>query len=159
ERSGSGGDDYVVDEERPPARPDAPVDADVLADVRLEEQPFQGFGVVEAKEVHVEEHLELRRDLDVRAQVEQEEPGVDEVRLALELAGSETGHEAVAAFELEPRVGQRQALAHPVAEAAAGEIRVVEDHVEATRRVVVGLSIARRPEERDPWPEPVEVDG
>src|SRR5262249_13495541 len=119
----------------------------------------QGFGVVEAKEVHVEEHLELRRDLDVRAQVEQEEPGVDEVRLALELAGSETGHEAVAAFELEPRVGQRQALAHPVAEAAAGEIRVVEDHVEAPRRVVVGLSIAGGPEERDPWPEPVEVDG
>src|SRR3989442_164125 len=34
QRGRSGGDDHVVDEKRAPARPDAPVDADVLADVR-----------------------------------------------------------------------------------------------------------------------------
>src|SRR5947209_5597525 len=127
ERGGSGGDHDVLDEERPPARADAPVDADVVPDVRLEEEPLEDFGVVEAEEVGVEEHLELGRDVDVGAHVEQEEPGVDEVRLALELARPETRDEAVAALELQSRAGQGQALADPVAEATPGEVRGVEE--------------------------------
>src|SRR5262249_17926675 len=54
ERGGTGGDHDVLDEKRPPACPDAPVDADVVPDVRLEEEPLEDFGVVEAEEVDVE---------------------------------------------------------------------------------------------------------
>src|SRR3989442_15987284 len=97
ERGGSGGDHDVLDEERPPARADAPVVADFVPVVRLEEERLEDFGVVEAEEVGVEEHLELGRYVDFGGHVEQEEPGVDEIRLALELPQSETRDDAAAA--------------------------------------------------------------
>src|SRR2546422_8960407 len=135
-------DHHVVDQERPPAETEAVVDADVLPDVRLKEQALEDRGVMEAQVVHVQDRLELRRELDVGAHVEQEEAGIDEVGLALDLAAAEAGDEAVAAHQLEPGAGERQPLAHPVAEAAAGEIRIVEDRVAPPRDAVGGVAVA-----------------
>ena len=53
---------------------------------------------------------------------------------------------------------QRHGLADPVARVGAGELRVLEDRVEAGRLVVERIVVAAGVERRDAQPHPVEVD-
>ena len=62
-------------------------------------------------------------------------PGIDEVALPLDLAGAQVGHQALPLLEVDAE--QLDLLPLPVAELAAGEVRVVEDRVEA-------VGVARR---------------
>ena len=72
---------------------------------------------------------ESRRHLDVGAEVEQEQARVDEVGLSLDFAGSQVRHQAEAVDQIHAE--QLDRLPLPVAELAAGEVRIVEDGVEA----------------------------
>jgi hypothetical protein len=79
-------------------------------------------------------------DFGIHAKVDQVQPGVHEVRLPLELAAAEVGHEAHAVDEVDAE--QLDLLPLPVAELAAGEVGVVEDGVKAGRFTIVGSKSA-----------------
>src|SRR4051812_11370694 len=73
----------VVVQPRPVAQPQADVDADVARDVVVLEDLLQGLCVRELQVAGVDDRGELRRQLHVRAEVVEKQPGVDEVGLAL----------------------------------------------------------------------------
>src|SRR5690348_2414348 len=74
--------DHVLGEVRSPRPRDGCIGADAAADVRLLAQRFQRRGVVEPQLVEVAGYARLRRDVEIRADAEQAQAGVVEIRLA-----------------------------------------------------------------------------
>src|SRR4051812_27935607 len=151
-------DDDVVTERRTVARTAAKLDADVGANFFLEEQRFHLFRLHEADVAGGEEAAQLRRQFDVGGAVQQEHPGVDEVRLPFILIGTQRGEQADRRLDARASLCEPQSLAVPQAELAAGETRDVEDRVEPVRLVVVGVAVARRDECRPLDADPVLVE-
>ena len=90
--------------------------------------------------------------------VEDEDAGVDEVRLPFVLVGAQRRQQAERRLEAGAGLRQAQPLAVPQAERAAGERRDVEDRVEAAALVVRRIAVARGDEGRALDPQPVLVD-
>ena len=84
----------------------------------------------------------LRRQVHVHADVEQQQAGVDEVALPLDLARPQVGQQALPLHQVDAE--ERDRLPLPVAELAAGEVRVVEDRVEPGGVAVVDVAVAAR---------------
>ena len=82
---------------------------------------------------------------------------VDEVGLALVLAGAEVGQEAVGGIEGDAGAGEADAFAVEEAELAAGEGFGVDDGAEATGGAVAGIVVAGGVERGDAEAEPVVV--
>ena len=72
------------------------------------------FGRVEPEEVGVGDQLQLGGQVEVDAEVGQDQAGIDEVGLALDLARSQVGHQAHALGQVHAE--QRDLLPLPVAE-------------------------------------------
>ena len=85
------------------SRPDADVNANGMMDVALEREDFQRSDFVEPQEVHVVDPSQLGTDLEVDAAVTEHEARVDEVGLALDLAGTQVGDEAAAVLQVGAR--------------------------------------------------------
>src|SRR3954464_5095029 len=151
-------DDDVVTERRTVARTAAKLDADVRANFFLEEQRFHLFRLHEADVAGGEEAAQLRRQFDVGGAVQEEHPGVDEVRLPFILIGTQRGEQADRRLDARAGLCEPQSLAVPQAELAAGKARDVEDRVEPVRLVIVGVAVARCDEGRALDADPVLVE-
>src|SRR5207253_2310294 len=86
------------------------------------------------------------------------QPGVDEARLALELARAQVGEQAPRRLQEDPGLGERDGRAAPEAERTTREVDPVLDAVEAARPLVEGVVVSRGPEGRGLQAEPVAVD-
>src|SRR5688500_9396424 len=93
ERRGTADDDEVLVEIRPPAQAGGEVDAELRADVALEEQRFQRLRRVEPDVVAGEDGLEARRDFDVEAEARDLHAGIHELRLPFVLAAAQRREE------------------------------------------------------------------
>ncbi len=81
--------------------------------VGLEQQQLQRVGVGEAQQIQIDETAQLRRDVDVHSRIVEEQPRIDEVGLALRLAGAQIGHQAIRALQSHAGAGEPDALAIP----------------------------------------------
>src|SRR5262252_8060763 len=97
----------------------------------------------EPQVVVVDERAQFRRHVDVNARVEKPQAGVDEIGLPLKLAAAQGWDQAVRPDQLRAGLSQPDLLRIKEAEFAAGEIRMVHNRVEALRRAVGRLRIAR----------------
>ena len=133
----------VLREERPVDPGDRRIGADVAAYRRGSAQRFEHGGVVEPQLVEVARTGDLRREVEVRADADQAQAGIFEIRLALFLGRAQVGDQAVAAVQRDAAAAdQRDRLADPVAGVGAGEDRILEDRVETLRLVVVRILVA-----------------
>src|SRR5439155_6763990 len=126
-------DDDVLVEKRPPAQAYRDVGAEGAVDGALEQQRLDRRGLVEADVVRCEDRLQPRRQIDVDAGRGDLHAGIDVVRLPFVLAAAEIGKKTAALDERHSRAGKAKAEAVEEREAAAGEVRRVEDGVEAAR--------------------------
>src|SRR5262245_53511839 len=131
---------------------------DLVTDVVLEQSGFERLGVDEPQVIVVDERAQFRRHVDVDARVEKPQTGIDEIGLPLKLAAAQGGDQAVRPDQLRAGLSQPDLLRIPEAEFAAGEIRMVHDRVEALRRAVGRLRIARRVEAGQAVSEEVEIN-
>ncbi len=152
--------DHVVADQGAVFKAGADVGADEAIDFAREEELFQRGRAIEEEEVDVVDHLEFRGNVEVDAGVVEEETGVDEVGLALDLTGTKVGNQAPAVDEVDAE--EREILALPIAELPAGELltasqKAVENRVEAGRGAVVGVMVAGRVKEAGAKSNPVSI--
>src|SRR5205085_6313474 len=84
---------------------------------------------------------------------------VDEVRLPLVLAAAQRRQERAALDQRDAAAGELDAEAVEETESAAGEVRVVEDGVEAVRVAVTRMPVAGGVEEAEARAVPIAIDG
>src|SRR5688572_16511496 len=108
---------------------EAEVGPDEGLDIVLKDEDFEDFGLIEPEEVDVADDPGFGREVGVGAEVEELQAGIDEIGLALLLAGAEIGNEAEALLEVYTE--ELDLLAVPEAENAAAEVGIVENCVEA----------------------------
>src|SRR5436853_169807 len=112
---------------------------------------------MEVRIVGVQQGAQLRRQFGFRAEVVNEDAGIDEVRLAFGLAAAQARQQAARRRQQDRCVGQRDALRVEEADATAGELLMIENRIEAARGAVKRLLVARRKEERAFESEPVAI--
>src|SRR4029077_12216218 len=125
---------------------------------------FQYFCAIEFGPVHVDRDTKFWRHLRVEGRVEQQDAGVDEIRLAFEEAGPHGRYEAVGPEEEQSRAGKRNRLAiqeinaasgksvvqqtavgerRIAEESAAGDLLIRNDAIEAVCVAIIELLVAR----------------
>src|SRR5690348_15700253 len=103
----------------------ARIEAYCMTYVALEKQGLQNFGAIEFGSVRIDCGVEFGRDSGLKRCVEEQDAGVDEIRLAFEKAGTHGRHHTVRAEQKEAGSSQRDRFV--VQEIAApGRKRVVE---------------------------------
>ena len=80
-------------------------------DVALKDELLQHLRLVEPEEVDVVDQPQLRREVEVDADVDKMQARVDEVGLALDLAGPQVGHQAEAVDQVRRRTARSAAAA------------------------------------------------
>src|SRR5436190_7651370 len=103
---------------------------------------------MKAKIVDVKDRLQSLRHFGIDAGVVNKYSGIDEVRLAFNLAAAKRGQNAVRLHQAHAGLGQANPISIPERELAANEIGIVKDCVEAGSLSICGILIARGPEER-----------
>src|SRR5262245_45591550 len=98
------------------------------SNVLLKHERLQDLRLIEPEEVGIGDDLQLGREIRIDSQIEKLQARIDEVRLALEFAGPQVGHQAEPVDQIHAK--QLDLLAIPVAELAAGEVWIVEDRIE-----------------------------
>ena len=103
---------------------------------------------MEAQIVPVEDQLDTLGKVNVNAGVIDQDAGINEVRLPLNLAAAQRRQERVRLHQADGCAGERDADAIPERELAADEIRIIEDGVEPGSALVGRILVALREEER-----------
>ena len=138
----------VIDQKRPVGHTQTVIETDVVANVILKQHQLQRLGAMKAQIVHVDDCFHALRQLDVDAGVVNEDAGIDEVRLSLNLAAAQRRQKTVRLDQAHTRLRQTNSVAHPKRKLPASEVRIVEDGVEASgssiRRIPVSLSPQKR---------------
>lgn len=137
-------DDHIVVQERTVLDAGTQVGPDLPVDLLLENVLFEHIGPVEPQKVAVIDEPQFRSDVEVHPEIQQKQTRIDEVRLALEFARPQVGHKAHAIDEVHAK--QPDGLPLPITEAAASEVGVVENRVEAGGSIVVDILVAAGPE-------------
>ena len=88
----------------------AEIGADAVTDRLLKQQELERLGAVEAQIVRVDEGTQFRRHVEIRAQVENVNPGIYEVRLAFFLARPQIGQQAHRIHQRHAGAGQADAF-------------------------------------------------
>src|SRR5271163_137419 len=118
-------------------------------------------GIRDRYVVHVGRNRELRRELQIHRGVVQKQSGIDVVGLSLPglVRSLEGGNQTEPVLEIDPGVGEWNALTAPEAETVAGKIFIVQRRVPSGGLAIVRIRIAREVEERNPVADPVFVLG
>src|ERR1044072_1959802 len=103
---------------------------------------------MEAQVVDVDHRLDSLRHLDINAAVVNKDAGIHEVCLSLDFAAAQTRQQTVRLDQADARLRETNSIAHPKRKLTTGEIRIVEDGVEARGSIVCRITVALRPEER-----------
>src|SRR3569832_1587526 len=103
---------------------------------------------MEAQVVDIDHGLDPLRDLDIDAAVVNKDAGIHKVGLALDLAAAQTRQQTVWLDQADTGLRESNSIPHPERKLTTGEIRIVEDGVEAGRSLVCRIAITLRPEER-----------
>src|SRR4029077_20804091 len=86
-------EDHVLTQKRPVFATDPNVDPDEPVAISLVEELLQGTGLVEPEHVVVRDNLRLGCHVEIHAEGRQDQTGIDEVGLALNLAGTKVGNQ------------------------------------------------------------------
>src|ERR1700737_1945789 len=115
-------DDYdVIAERRPVGGAAAEIDAGVRPDLPLEEQRSHRRGLEETDVAGRDEGAQLGRQVEVRRAVQDEDAGVDEVRLPFVLVRAQRRQQAEGGLDAGACLSEPQPLAVPQTERPAGE--------------------------------------
>src|SRR5689334_9876346 len=103
---------------------------------------------MKAQIVYVHDCFHALRQLNVDAGVVNEEAGIDEVCLSLNLAAAQCRQETVRLDQVHAGLRQTNSVAHPERKLPTGEVWIVEDRIETSgssiRRIPVSLSPQKR---------------
>src|SRR6185295_16161253 len=149
----------VIDQKRPVGHPQTVIESDVVANAILKEQQFEGLGAMKAQVVDIDHGFDPLRQLDINAAVVNQDAGIHEVCLSLDLAAPQTRQKTVRLDQSNTSLREANAVAYPERKLPTGEIRIVEDRVEACRSIVGRIAVALRPEKRALEPKIVTIDG
>src|ERR1700731_2908186 len=138
EKSDTGAEDDVFDEQRAPLKAEAAIEAEGVARVIGEKHLFGNGGADGPNVFHVHECFELWCHVGVESISNDGCAGINEVGLSFRFTGAEIGHETVALLKVHGRAGKIEALVHIKAERTAEGERAVENRVEAG-----GVRVAR----------------
>src|SRR5947209_19611962 len=124
-----------------------------MVNVLLEEKLLQDGGFIKPEQIGVVDHFQLGGQIHVDAKIGQEETGVDEVALSLGLARAQVRQKTAGLNQVDAE--KLDLLPLPVAELAAGKVRIVEDGVEAGGVAVGDVAVAGGKEKRGAEAHPV----
>src|SRR5438105_15674604 len=119
-----------------------------MSNVRLKQNVFERFVAMKTHLVHVKDCFQSLGYFHVDSGVVNEDPGIDEVGLAFDLAAAKRRQNAVRLNQASPGLGQPDSISIPKRELAANKIRIIEDRVKARRLCVRRILVALRPEKR-----------
>src|SRR5262249_3236816 len=145
----------IVAEQRPVFHAEAQVDADEPVNILLKNKLPQHGHIVKPQDVGVADQAQLGRHIRIDAEVEQEKTRVDEIALPLELAGPQVGNQAFPVDQVYAE--QPDCLPLPITKFATGEIRVIQNGIEATGVAIARIFVTRGPEHGCSETEPVAV--
>ena len=117
------------------------VHADEAVNVALEQELFEHVRFVEPKEVDVVNHPQFGSQIEIGADVEEEQARVDEVGLAFGLISPQVGQQAFTIDEVDTE--QRDGLPLPETEGTTSEVRIIQDCVEAVGLAIFGVMLKR----------------
>src|SRR4030095_10029330 len=107
---------------------------------------FQRFSSMEPKIVGVKDCLHPLRYFNIDAGVIDEDSGIEEVRLPLNLAAPQTREQTVRLDQTNPRLRETNAITDPERKLATDKIWIVEDRVEPCGSVVSRITVSLRRE-------------
>src|SRR6266481_5452005 len=110
EKSGAGGENNVVRQQRSPFEPRAAIEREVVARLVREQHELSRFGRDGANVVHVDEAFQLRQNIGVETVSEDERARIDEVRLAFGFARPEIDHQTISLFKVNRGAGEIESL-------------------------------------------------
>src|SRR5690349_13783145 len=117
----------VIDQKRPIGHAQTVIEPDVVANVILKQHQLQRLGAMKAQVVYVHDCFHTLRQLNIDAGVVNEEAGIDEVCLSLNLAAAQSRQETIRLDQAHAGLRQTNSVAHPERKLPAGEVRIVED--------------------------------
>jgi hypothetical protein len=109
--------------------------------------------------IALKKRTQFRREIKFRAESEEVNARIDEIRLAFGLARAQIRHEAARILQIHRGAAEIKPLPRPEAERAAGEIRIVHDGVETGALAAGRIAVAGRVEKRRLVARPVMVVG
>src|SRR5579864_2461062 len=100
---------------------------------------------MKADEIQVSKKAQLGEHIGFHPRIVNEQSGINEICLALDLARTQARHQTVATHQSHAAARKPEAFPVPEAEDAAREIGTIEDRVETTGRSVSRVVVSRRP--------------
>src|SRR2546423_14145336 len=113
---------------------------------------------MKAQVVHIEDCFDSLRHFHIDAAVINKNAGIDEVRLALDLAATQRRQDAVWLNQANPCLRQANSISIPKRKLSADKIRIVKDRVETISFTVSWILITLRPEKRSAKSQVVMID-
>ena len=119
-----------------------------MSNAILKEQQLQRLRPVKPQIVHIHNRLDTLRHFDIHARVVNKNSGINKIRLALNLAASQTRQQTVRLDQSHARLRQANSISNPKRKLPADKIRIVEDRIETRSAFVGRIAVALCPQER-----------
>src|SRR6185369_16936127 len=114
----------VVDQKRPVSHPQTVIESDVVSNAILKEQQLEGLGAMKTQVVDIDYGLDPLRQIDINASVVNQDPGIHEVCLSLDLAAPQTRQKTVRLDQTDAGLRETNSVTHPERKLPTHEIRI-----------------------------------
>jgi len=114
----------------------------------LKQDELKRFGAMKPQVANIEHRLDSLGDLDVDAGVVDEDSGINEIRLTLDLAAAKTRKKTIRLHQSDTGLSQTNSAAIEKGKLTSDEVRIVQDRIEARSLLIGRVLVTLGPEER-----------
>src|SRR5215469_4154805 len=133
--------------------------ADIVANGRGKQNIFERLGAHESQIIKVQKAFQLRRDIDVRACIDQEDSRIHEIRLTFFFVRTHVRQQTAIGGQRNAGPGQTNRLAVPETENSSRKIGQVHNGIEAVGTPAAGVVITRSVKRGNAVTNPVAIVG